>query len=395
MPFLPWLFAGPAGCLFVFVPPDANLEDPLKRTFFTLLKFGVSAALIAWLVVQAQRDKAFADLATQPKDWLLLAAASACCFVAVALTFVRWYVLVRALDLPFSLKDSFRLGFLGYLLNFVSLGAVGGDLFKAVFVAREQPGRRAEAVATVVLDRLVGLYMLFVLGTLAILATDQMSSSSREVLVVAQGTLLCTALGAAGIGVLLIPGLTQGAFSAFLQRLPRIGPLFGKLLGAIRIYRQRPGMLLLSAVMSLFVHSLTAAGIWLVSRGLPGESPSLADHLVIVPLAMVTGVLPLPVNGLGAFETAIVFLYESVPAGLDVSEGRGLVVAFGYRAITILIALVGVCYYLASRREVAQLMHEAEVELEHEQAAESSAAQPEPGGNNVAASLPPGAAHAS
>jgi len=54
-------------------------------------------------------------------------------------------------------------------------------------------------------------------------------------------------------------------------------------------------------------------------------------------------------------------------------EGRGLLVAFGYRAITILIALVGVCYYLASRREVAQVMHEAEAELEHEQAGEASA----------------------
>lgn len=345
----------------------------MKRTIFALLKFGVSAGLIVWLVIQAQRDQAFADLARQPKNWTFLAAALACCFAGVALTFVRWYVLVRALDLPFSLKDAFRLGFLGYLLNFVSLGTVGGDLFKAVFVAREQPGRRAEAVATVVLDRLVGLYMLFVLGSISILATDQMSSSSREIQIICQGTLVCTALGAAGIAVLLIPGVTQGRFSAFLQQMPKAGALFGKLLGAIRIYRQRPGMLLLSGVMSLAVHTFTATGVWLVSRGLPGESPSLADHLVIVPLAMVTGVLPLPVNGLGAFETAVVFLYERVPASLELSEGRGLLVAFGYRAITILIALVGVCYYLASRREVAQVMHEAEAELEHEQAGEASA----------------------
>lgn len=357
----------------------------MKRTIFALLKFSISAGLIVWLVVQAQRDQAFADLARQPKNWTFLAAASACCFAGVALTFVRWYVLVRALDLPFSLKDAFRLGFLGYLLNFVSLGTVGGDLFKAVFVAREQPGRRAEAVATVVLDRLVGLYMLFVLGAISILATDQMNSSSREIQIICQGTLICTALGAAGIAVLLIPGVTQGRFSAFLQQMPKAGVLFGKLLGAIRIYRQRPGMLLLSGVMSLAVHTFTATGVWLVSRGLPGESPSLADHLVIVPLAMVTGVLPLPVNGLGAFETAVVFLYERVPTGLELTEGRGLLVAFGYRAITILIALVGVCYYLASRREVAQVMHEAEAELEHEQAGEASASI---AGNEIGGSLP-------
>ena len=76
------------------------------------------------------------------------------------MTFVRWYLLVRALQLQFRLVDAFRLGFLGYLFNFVVVGSVGGDLFKAIFIAREQPGRRAEAVATVLVDRIVGVYAL-------------------------------------------------------------------------------------------------------------------------------------------------------------------------------------------------------------------------------------------
>jgi uncharacterized membrane protein YbhN (UPF0104 family) len=258
------------------------------------------------------------------------------------------------------------------LLTFVSLGSVGGDLFKAVFVAKEQPGRRAEAVATVVLDRVIGLYMLFVLATVAILATNQLHSPVEQIAVICKGTLACTALGAAGIAVLLIPGVTQGAFSSFLQRLPRLGPLFGKLLGAIRIYRRKPGMLALACALSVVIHSLSTIGIWLVARGLPGEVPSLADHFVIIPLAMVTGVLPLPVNGLGAFEAVVAFLYQRVPVDLAVAEGRGLVVSLGYRAITILIAMIGVCYYLASRREVAAVLEEAEREAEEERAHEAS-----------------------
>lgn len=339
----------------------------MRKIIFTLAKFAVSASIIAYLVYDAQRDKTFSNLASQPKHWGVLAAAAVACLTAVMLTFVRWFVLVRALELPFSLKDAFRLGFLGYLLNFVSFGAVGGDLFKAVFVAREQHGRRAEAVATVVLDRVVGLYMLFVLATVAILATGQLHSPVEQIAIIAKGALFCAAAGAAGIAVLLIPGVTQGAFSAFLQRLPRIGPLFGRLLGAIRIYRRRPGMLALACALSMAIHSLSATGIWLVSKGLPGQTPSLADHFVIVPLSLVTGVLPLPVNGLGAFEAVVAFLYQRIPVGLEVAEGRGLVVALGYRAITILIAMVGVCYYLASRREVAEVLEEAEREQELEE----------------------------
>jgi uncharacterized protein (TIRG00374 family) len=335
---------------------------PVNKTLLNLLKFGFSAGIIAYLVCDPKNRQAFGELSGQSKDWGLLALAWAANMAAVMLSFVRWYVLVRALGLPFSMKDAFRLGFLGYMLNFVSLGSVGGDLFKAVFIAREQVGRRAEAVATVVLDRVVGLYMLFVMASAAILATDQLNSTVDQIRFISRATLLCTGLGLIGILVLLVPGVTQGAFSAFLERLPRLGPLFGKLLGAIRIYRSRPKMLALAALLSVGVHGLSSTGVYLAACGLPGDVPPLVDHFVIVPLAFVTGVLPLPGNGLGAFEYVVNFLYEQVPAGMAIPQGRGLVVALGYRAITILIALVGVAYYLASRREVVKVLHEAEAE---------------------------------
>lgn len=341
-----------------------RIKRHLKKILFNLVKFGVSLGIIAWLVVDASRDRAFADLVHQPKQWGLLTLAAIAGLGAVLLTFVRWYVLVRALGLPFTLKDALRLGFLGYLLNFISLGAVGGDLFKAVFVARQFPGRRPEAVATVVLDRVVGLYMLFVMASVAILLTGQLHNTDETVRVICRGALTATAVGAAGILVLLIPGVTQGRFSAFLDRLPKVGPVFGKLLGAIRIYRSRSGMLLLSALLSVGVHSLSTMSIYLVASGLPGEHPSLADHFVMVPLAFVTGVLPLPVNGLGAFEAVVKLLYERVPLDVHVAEGHGFVVSLGYRAVTILIALIGVCYYLASRKEVAKVLAQAEREMD-------------------------------
>lgn len=350
----------------------------LKRLVANVIKFGVSLGIIAYLVIDARNNEAFAQLAHQPKHWGLLGLASLACLGAVMLTFVRWHVLVRALDLPFSLRDAFRLGFLGYLLNFVSFGSVGGDLFKAVFIARQLPGRRPEAVATVVLDRVIGLYMLFVMASVASLLTGQWNANDETVRIICRAALMCSAGGAAGILALLVPGFTFGNFSALLARMPRVGPVFGKLLGAIRIYRSRMGMLWLSAALSTAVHSLTTLSIYLVARGLPGEYPSLADHFVIVPLAMVTGVLPLPVNGLGALEMVIKFLYDHVPVGVAISEGHGFIVAIGYRAVTILIAMIGVCYYLSSRAEVSKVLREAEREID-EAEAPGSVGQPDVG----------------
>src|SRR5215469_719233 len=105
-----------------------RIKPHVKKILFNLIKFGVSISIVAWLVVDTSRNRAFAELADQPKHWGLLALAVVTGLTAVVLTFVRWHVLVRALGLNFSLKDAIRLGFLGYLLNFVSFGAVGGDL---------------------------------------------------------------------------------------------------------------------------------------------------------------------------------------------------------------------------------------------------------------------------
>lgn len=334
----------------------------MKKFVINLLKYGSSAAIIAWLVWDAQNNSSFADLWRQPKNWGTLLVAWALCMAMVTTTIVRWYFLVRALDLPFRMQDAFRLGFLGYLLNFVSLGSVGGDLFKAVFIAREHRGRRAEAVATVVIDRIIGLYALFIVATIAIFWTGLLESPDRQVQIVCRATLVGMAVGTLSVFLVLTPGFTQGAFSRFLRNLPRTGPIFAKLLGAVRMYRQKVAVLFWTTLMSVGVHLLGALGIYMTARGLGGNHPSLGHHFVIVPLGMVVGVLPLPMSGLGAFEAVIEFFYLQMPAAAAMTKGQGLVVAFGYRIITVTIAIVGVFYYLASRREVADLLHSEEVD---------------------------------
>jgi glycosyltransferase 2 family protein len=332
----------------------------VKRWLARAFWLSISVAILAWLVWDVSSNANFATLLKQPKDWGALLLASLLLTAMVCTTFVRWYFLVRALDMPFSLKDAFRLGFLGYLFNFISLGAVGGDLFKAIFIAKEQRGRRPEAVATVLIDRLIGLWALFILATIAILFTDLLHSDLRQVRVICKATLIGTGIGGLGMLLVLTPGFTNGALSEMLTRLPRVGAIIGKLIGAVRIYRRKLPVLFWTTVMSLGVHLLGATGIYFTARGLGGNAPSLGYHFVVVPLGMIVGILPLPMSGLGAFEAVIEFFYRNVPNAVVVQEGQGLIVAFGYRVITILIAAVGLVYWLGSRREVAEVLHETE-----------------------------------
>jgi uncharacterized protein (TIRG00374 family) len=325
-----------------------------------LVKYGLSLGILAYLVYNAAQQEGFAELVTSPKDWRLVAAAFVVCLAALIIGILRWHMLVRALGIDFRVRDAFRMGFLGYLFNFVTPGSVGGDLFKAIFIAREHPGRRAEAVASVVFDRLIGLYCLMLLASGALLVTGQFQSADEQIRGVARLTFLATAAGAVVIGVMLAPGFTQGRVSRRLSQLPGIGRTLSDILRAVRIYRSKPGVLVASLLLTLVIQTCFTTGIFLLARALPRPAPSLADHFSIVPLSLLTGVLPFP-NGLGAFEFALDYLYHHVPAGQTIDAGHGLIVALGYRLVTVAMAGVGVVFYLVSRREVAAVLHEAEV----------------------------------
>ncbi len=347
-------------------------DPPRPRMFAKRLlgvaKVAVSAALLAYLFTKAARDDSFQQLREQPKEWGLLATALLVELAAVIVTIVRWYLLVRAVELPFTIREALRLGFLGFLLNFFTLGIVGGDAIRAVFVARSNPGRGAVAVATVVVDRLFGLLGLLVLVSIGYFFVDWSAVQTRDPagLEIIQNlcwvALMGSAVGVAALGLLLLPGFTTSPLWDFFARPPGVGLTFEHLIAAVRMYRRRAPLLGVALLMSLLVHALLAVAIYLIAHGLPGQTPGFLEHLVISPMASAFGSLPLP-GGLGAFEVALDFLYRRVSPE-RVAESQGFVIALAYRVMTLLIATIGVGYYLTSRREVRRLMAEAKQQSE-------------------------------
>jgi hypothetical protein len=253
------------------------------------------------------------------------------------------------------LRDAFRLGFLGFLLNFVSIGAVGGDLFKAIFIAREQPGRRTLAVTSVLVDRITGLYSLFVVATVALLI-GEIPRQSAEFAVVRNTTFVATFVGALGLALVLSPGFTTGPVAEMLGKIPKLGHLLQELIAAIRAYRRQPGLLLATGVIGLGVHALIAGAVYWLAVGFFPDAPTLSEHLVIVPLANLVGALPFTPAGLGTYELAMETLYRIVPANPSVP---GVTVALLYRLLTIGVAAIGVVVYWTSRREFAAIQQQA------------------------------------
>ena len=230
-------------------------------------------------------------------------------------------------------------------------------------LAREHPGNHAKALASVVIDRVIGLYMLFLVAAAGILLTGYWRLPIPEIHLICQVALLVTVVSTVGIAVLLLPGVMGDWLIRVLARMPRIGSTLVSLIEAMQMYRRNLPVLLLSSVMSIGVHCLFVLSIYLVACGLPGDVLSLSTHFVLYPISGVASTIPLPA---GPFEAVLEFLYSHVQeANVVIPKGQGLVVALVFRLIGILVAAFGFCYYLKGRREVTEVMHEAEGDLDN------------------------------
>jgi uncharacterized protein (TIRG00374 family) len=327
-----------------------------------VVQYGLGLAVLGWVVWYSSRWQivspqgevvGLATIWQRPIGWTQLAASAALCLAASSLTFVRWFVLVRAQELPFTLRSAFRLGMIGLCLNTFLPGSVGGDLMKAVFLAREQE-RRTVAVATVVLDRVIGMIGLFCLvllvgvtlwglGAMAALETNR---SAELVLRAVCGTAALTVGLVAGVwlALRLLPAAWATRCEQLLSRMPRIGASLAELWRAAWMYRSKGGTLLATLVMTLAAHGMQVFAFHCAGAALfePAELPSLAAQYILIPAGMtMQAAVPTP-GGLGGGEA----IFGSLYASCGFAFVAGVLSSLCYRIVTWFWGLVGyVVYY--------------------------------------------------
>jgi uncharacterized protein (TIRG00374 family) len=333
-------------------------ETHRRRVLVAAVKLLLAAGIFAYLFYRLRSDKSdvFSRLVHEPKHWQYLALAQIMVIGATTLNFFRWFLLVRALGLDFHLRDAFRLGALGHLLNQISFGSVGGDLFKAVFIAREQPNKRTEAAASVVIDRVVGLYAMLVVACAGYLLAGRSTGTNPALqsLLALVTTLLV--VGTVGIALLMTPALTGPKIRDWAAGWPVIGRTVARLIEAAAAYRHRREYLFFAIGCACCTHTLLVLALWSIGQGLPITAPSLATTFLVGPMSLAAGALPLTPSGLGTFEAAMDQLYVLVGS----QDGDGLMVALAYRMMTYVMAGLGAVYYLNARKAVSRAMHEAE-----------------------------------
>ena len=296
-------------------------------------------------------------------DYGMLSAALALVLASLCLTIIRWFLLVRALDIDFGPGDAFRLGFLAYLFNFVSPSSVGGDLFKAFFIARDHPGRRVDAVATVLIDRVVGLFGLLLVASVAIVTVETRTLRS-DVAYFREAILVLTVAATIALPTVLLLGMEGHRRARWIAAIPIVGGTLADMSRVVRRYAGNPWTLAAALAVSISAQCLLCLAFYFTARAIfDFESiPTVAEHFFIAPLSQLAGAVPLP-GGLGATEMALAILYDSATMGSG-TQGQGVAVGIALRVMEIAIAVIGAVYYLASRRQVADVIQAASAQAE-------------------------------
>lgn len=325
----------------------SDQTKPASRSWLVNAAGIVVAFTLLGLALYNNREQVWSVL-RGPLDVQLFLAALALNFAGLVLTFVRWYVLVRALGIPFRLRDALRLGFIGNVFNLVIPGAVGGDLIKALYLTREH-AQKEQAIASMVIDRVVGLLGLFLLAGLMGLGTWSAADLLVRRLIVVVWVAL--AAGLVGLAILFTPAL-YGPLNRLVRGRRKLERILSELEAAASAYRKRLAVVIAMLFMAMCIHSLYVLSFYEASRAIFPSVPTLGQHFLIVPLCLFTTAVPLPFGALGLSEQVTQQMFKLV------NHPTGAVSMMAYRVLMYAGGFLSACVYLANLRTVRTISHQ-------------------------------------
>lgn len=281
--------------------------------------------------------------------WGPLMLAVVICTASMMLTFLRWYVLVRAQDLPFTVGNAIQLGLLGTFWSTILPGSVSGDIPKMVFMARDQ-SRRTVAVATIMIDRIVGLvgliWLASLLGSIFWLAgaLKDMKEGTQALEIIVGVTWILVA-GSLTFWFLLgfLPLSTTTKWIGRVERIPKLGHSLAELCRATLMYRSRGRAVALAMLLAMVGHIGFALTFYFCSLSVNTvDVPSLVSHFLIVPVGATIQALGLTPGGLGVGELAFGELYKMVGA----KRAEGVWATIMQRLVNLFLGALGFIVYL-------------------------------------------------
>jgi hypothetical protein len=319
--------------------PDAARRAERRRRLANLVKVTGSVALIAYLVT-CRVDMQRLTGVFLSAHWGYLGVALLLMVGGTVLRAVRWHVLLGARGVAPPMGELVRLNFIGTFFDTFLPSGVGGDSVLMARLARETK-QAPEVIGTTLVDRALGLWVLFVLALVGLPFTLNLLPAAWLVPLGA-ATLAGGLAGWLAMGTPLLPW--------FLGRCGRVVRLPGqakleRLCGAI----SKLGYPVLgrACLVSLAFNLVLIASGFSLARGLGVVQP-LSVFFLFFPIISVSLFLPISIGGLGVREQTYVLLFGAL--GVAASSAVALSLATYVLGKLVIGAIGGALYALEGGR---------------------------------------------
>lgn len=276
----------------------------LRKKGITLLKILFSFVLLYFVFTKIQFSEVWEIL--KGSNFSYLFAALLLFVISKILSAFRLNLYIHQIKIFLTQLSNIKLYLLGMFYNLFLPGGIGGDAYKGYVLKKKYEVKTRSVVSILILDRLNGLLLIFVISCILALFLDVNRINSYRIL-----------FGIAIALSILVFWVFNKRFFSFVY------PVFWKSLGFSALVQ------LAQLVSVLFI--LKALGV---------QGNTIA-YLFIFLISSIVSVLPLTIGGIGSRE--VVFYYGALWLALD--ENTSVSISMLFFLITALVSLIGIVYH--------------------------------------------------
>lgn len=278
----------------------------MKKLVSQLLKWGVSAALVWWLLRQIGLSRIFGLL--RQADPLWLTAGFTLFLLSHVLGSVQWRLLLREEDIRLPLRSVLSRYFAGLFFNNFLIGGAGGDVYRMLDVRKTSKNGTA-AVSSVFLDRMMGFLVMSGFSVLAVPLALRLKHF--------EGTFWTSFF-------VMVFGWVFLLFFFFSKRFAKsfvwifhwfiphsIKIKMREVYCKIHAFGRRRALFIEIVLISLVVQSARIFTHYLIGRSL-GVKVSPVYYFLFIPIIAIMATLPISIGGIGMREQTGVVLFRLV-----------------------------------------------------------------------------------
>jgi uncharacterized membrane protein YbhN (UPF0104 family) len=282
----------------------------MKKILLPVLQVLITIGLLWWIFRNPEQDRKMLEAISKAGAdgglWWFLPGLAAL-GIAIVLQTWRWLILLQVQEITISFWRALRIILCGLFFNLFLLGSTGGDVIKIFFIMREAPDKKAGALLSVFIDRVVGVLALAAVSAAVILArwNELITSAPMGVLTVA-----------------IILGGSLGFIAAawvvdrlhLTSKLPHWLPMHAKIAeaaAAFSQYAKAGGAVGKAFLLSIPAHLLIFSTFYFAAKAF-SAGLGLIGVFCVMPIVSTVTALPISLGGAGWREVLFINLLGSL-----------------------------------------------------------------------------------